>query len=82
MKHLLILYFILNLFSISLLNAQLIRGGSEGEIYINSDWYYDGYYSHYGLFYSSNNGQNVEVVYEYTSPLQTNSPLGLPNELN
>jgi len=56
----------------------MVSGPVEGELYINCDWYMDefGWY-HYGLFYSTDNGQTLALNYSYTNPPQGNYHLGL-----
>ena len=58
--------------------SQMVSGPVEGELYINCDWYMDefGWY-HYGLFYSTDNGQTLALNYSYTNPPQGNYHLGL-----
>jgi hypothetical protein len=48
----------------SSLSQNLTRGTEAGEIYISTDWYHDGYHLHYGIFYSSDDGENIELKYE------------------
>ncbi len=44
----------------------ITRGAGEGEIYISTDWYHEGYNTHYGIFFSSDNGANIELKYQST----------------
>lgn len=44
--------------------SQISSGQSPGEIYISTGWYHDGINSHYGLFRSSDNGENLELMYQ------------------
>jgi len=48
--------------------SQIIRGPTECEFFLHTDWYFDGEYSHAGLFYSDDHGQTIQVNYEYGFP--------------
>jgi len=37
----------------------MVRGGIEDEILLLGDWYFDGFYYHYGLFYSNDKGESI-----------------------
>jgi hypothetical protein len=47
---------------------QIIRGPSGSEFFLHTDWYFDGEYTHSGLFYSDDHGQTIQVNYEYGYP--------------
>ena len=46
------------------LYGYITRGSSPGEIYISSSMYFDGYYTHVGVFHSLNNGETIYLKYE------------------
>jgi hypothetical protein len=45
--------------------SQITRGAQPGEIYISTDWYIDNIGDiHYGIFHSTDNGENITLKYE------------------
>jgi hypothetical protein len=52
---------------LSPVNSQIIRGPTGNEFFLRTEWYFDGQFTHAGLFYSDDHGQTIEVNYEYGS---------------
>jgi hypothetical protein len=56
--------------------SQIIRGPTGSEFFLSTEWYFDGEYTHSGLFYSNDHGQTIEVNYEYGSFPESPPSLG------
>lgn len=65
MKNMILLIILAFLYGPSV-QAQITRGNQPGELYIPSNWYYQGGQNNFdAIFYSNNNGELLEIKYIY-----------------
>ena len=69
----LLLFVILFIPSISVAYKGIEQGSEPGEIYISSRWYATFQCGYYGLYYSTNNGEDIELKYYTPNPFAPDS---------
>ncbi len=69
----LLLFLILLIPSISVAYRGIERGTEPEEIYISSHWYATFQCGYYGLYYSTNNGEDIELKYYTPNPFAPDS---------